>query len=224
MTAHAQVEIESTFRMWAVTPVGGDRFFGQIVNQRENEQELAEQDVALIRRMAARDASALGEFYDRYSALMFSVAVRILNDTAEAEDVLQEAFGQIWEKAELFDSKLGRPVSWAVTLVRNRAIDHLRASVRRSRLAEEAAAESAPDLPVQETANEMVYGHEKAGSSVGGRWLPAEQRRAIELAYFSGLTQNEISEKVARTTWHHQSAHPPRPFEAARSLGGARYD
>jgi RNA polymerase sigma-70 factor (ECF subfamily) len=162
-----------------------------------NEQEPQDRDVELMRQIAAGDRAAFGEFYDRHSTLMFSVASKILNGAGEAEDVLQEVFAQIWEKAGRFDPKLGKASSWAAILVRNKAIDRIRASQRRTRLAEEAGVEQSIAAEVSDSANETIHGHEKAKliqSAIVE--LPAEQRRAIELAYFSGLTQDEISKKL----------------------------
>jgi RNA polymerase sigma-70 factor (ECF subfamily) len=166
-------------------------------NKRVNEQEIKDQDVALLRRIGARDRDAFAQFYDKYSTLLFSIASKILSDAAEAEDVLQETFLQIWEKAGNFDPNLGRPLAWAVTLVRNRAIDRIRSSQRRNLLAEEAGVEFALASRPSESANEVVHGQEKAKLIHSAMVdLPTEQRRAIELAFFAGLTQNEISEKL----------------------------
>jgi len=168
-------------------------FYREIVSEQDNQ----ERDIELLRLIAAGDRTAFGEFYDRHSILMFSVASRILNDPGDAEDVLQEAFVQIWEKAANFDPKLGRPSSWAAILVRNKAIDRIRSSQRRTRLAQEAGTEMAIVAEVNESANEAIHGQDQAKlikSAIVG--LPTEQRQAIELAYFSGLTQNEISEKL----------------------------
>jgi len=162
-----------------------------------NEPEATDRDIELLRQIAAGDRAAFAEFYDRHCTLMFSVASKILNNTGEAEDVLQEVFVQIWEKAGRFDPKLGKAASWAAILVRNKAIDRIRASQRRSRLAEAAGAAHAIATEVSDSANENFYGHDKAKfihSAIGE--LPDEQRRAIELAYFSGLTQDEISQKL----------------------------
>jgi RNA polymerase sigma-70 factor, ECF subfamily len=162
-----------------------------------NEQESKDRDIELLRQIAAGDRTSFAEFYDRHSTLMFSVACKILNDTSEAEDVLQEAFVQIWEKAGKFDPKLGKASSWAAILVRNKAIDRIRASQRRTRLAEEAGAEQEAAANVEGTANKTIYGHEKANLvQLAIVELPVEQRQAIELAYFSGLTQDEISKKL----------------------------
>ena len=104
---------------------------------------------------------------------------------------------QIWEKAGKFDSQLGRASSWAAILVRNRAIDRIRSAQRRNRLAQEAGPELAFAAAECATANETLHGVEKAKmiqSAIGE--LPADQRSAIQLAYFSGLTHTEISEKL----------------------------
>jgi RNA polymerase sigma-70 factor (ECF subfamily) len=154
-------------------------------------------DAELLRRIGGGDRSAFSEFYDLYSSLLFSIAVKILNDHKEAEDVLQEVFVQIWEKAGTFNAQLGKSSSWAITLLRNKAIDRIRAAKRRSRLVEDAATSGVLEGDDTPTANESVHGREKAElvrSAMAG--LPAEQRHAIEMAFFSGLTQNEISDNL----------------------------
>ena len=174
----------------------GPAFFER-VNDETAPATAPDLDAELLRRIGAGDRDAFTEFYDRHATLMFSVACKILNQSSEAEDVLQETFVQIWEKAERFDPKLGKAGSWAATLVRNKAIDRIRAAQRRSRLADEAGVEQAISTEGMDTANEVVHGHEKAKliqSVITG--LPSEQRQAIELAYFSGLTQDEISKKL----------------------------
>jgi RNA polymerase sigma-70 factor (ECF subfamily) len=181
------------FRIFDAKPDGALLASAETVN----EQEAQDRDIELLRQIAAGDRAAFAEFYDRHSTLMFSVASKILSDPGEAQDVLQEVFLQIWEKAGRFDPKLGKASSWAAILVRNRAIDRIRASQRRTRLAEEAGAEQAIATEASDSANEVVHGREKANliqSAIAG--LPAEQRRAVELAYFSGLTQDEISKKL----------------------------
>ena len=193
MTLNAYNNVLHLFNVFYAKPVWPLPYFFERVNN-ETAPDL---DGELLRRIGAGDRDAFAEFYDRYSTLMFSVACKILNNSNEAEDVLQETLVQIWEKAERFDPKLGKASSWAATLVRNKAIDRIRASQRRSRLAEDAGAELAITNEVADTANEAVHGHDKARliqSAIGE--LPAEQRHAIELAYFSGLTQDEISKKL----------------------------
>ncbi len=193
MSLCAQTGFVQAFAFLNARPDGDFLFLTNPVNEQENR----ERDVELLRQIAAGDRAAFAEFYDRHSTLMYSVAFKILNDASESEDVLQEVFLQIWEKSKSFDPKLGKAASWATILVRNKAIDRIRASQRRSRLAEEAGNESAIANEISETVNENLHGHEKAKLIQKAILdLPAEQRQAIELAYFSGLTQNEISEKL----------------------------
>jgi RNA polymerase sigma-70 factor (ECF subfamily) len=193
MTVRAQTDFVRVFPMVHLRPVGRDSFLTKTVN----ELEPRDRDIELLRRIGAKDRDAFAQFYDHYSTLLFSIATKILRDAAEAEDALQETFVQIWEKAGNFDPKLGQPLGWAVTLVRNRAIDRIRASQRRNLLTQEAGAEFVIATKESETANETVCGLEKAKLIQSAMVeLPVEQRRAIELAFFSGLTQNEISEKL----------------------------
>ncbi len=154
-----------------------------------------DEDIELLRQIAAGDRAAFAAFYDKYSTLLYSIALKILNDSAEAQDVLQETFLQLWEKAPNFDPALGKASSWVAILARNKAVDKLRASQRRSRLADEAGAQEAIVAEGAKTANESVYGREKSAmvnSALAS--LPPDQRRPIELAYFSGLSQSEIAD------------------------------
>lgn len=154
------------------------------------------QDAELMEGISRGDRWAFACFYDQYCKLLFAVAHRILNDQKEAEDVLQEVFLQIWDKAGTYNPTLGKPVSWAVTLTRNKSIDYIRAHQRRSKLLERAATEMLANPPGA-TANGTVHGRpneELINSAVAD--LPREQRRAIEMAFFSGFTQNEISETL----------------------------
>ena len=193
MSLSAQIELVRVWSLFEASPLGNPIFSNKPVN----ESEATDRDIELLRQIAAGDRAAFAEFYDRHSTLMFSVACKILNDPGEAEDVLQETFMQIWEKAGRFDPKLGRAASWMAILVRNRAIDRIRAAQRRSRMAEESGAANAIAGEVSDSANENFYGHDRAkfihAAIVG---LPEQQRQAIELAYFSGLTQDEISKKL----------------------------
>ncbi len=154
-------------------------------------------DEALFAGVATGDAAAFAAFYDRHEALWYTVALRILQDPAEAEDVLQEAAILVWERGPQYDPALGRPGSWALTLLRNKAIDRLRSRRRRGNLMERAAVEglnpeggeafapaSIPDADAAAIVRRTLLG------------LPGEQRRAIELAFFAGLTQSEIAEHL----------------------------
>ena len=193
MSLCAQIELAPSLPVFGARPAAHFVYEAKPVNQPETQ----DRDVELLRQIASGDRGAFAEFYDRHSTLMFSVATKILNDTNEAEDVLQEAFLQIWEKAAKFDPKLGRASSWAAIMVRNKAIDRIRSSQRRTRLAEEAGTAQAIAGEAADTVNDTLHGHEQAKIiQTAIVELPQEQRQAIELAYFSGLTQDEISKKL----------------------------
>ena len=151
-------------------------------------------DGELLARVARRDQQAFAQLYDRFSPVLYSMSLRVLNNPDEAADVLQESFLQIWDKAGTYDPALGKPFSWALTITRHRAIDRLRRLQRRYRFIEEVTLEMAHNNQPHPQWNEDLVGHEKAvliRSAV--QTLPIEQRQAIEMAFLGGLTQHEIS-------------------------------
>jgi RNA polymerase sigma-70 factor (ECF subfamily) len=153
-----------------------------------------ESHAQLLRRIAAQDREALAEFYDQTAAVLFSIAVRILGDTHEAEEVVQDVFVQIWNKAGTFDGALGVPFHWALGITRNRSIDRLRSRQRRTRLLESVAEET--DIhPAAASAQSHFALSEEELTQVRSavRSLPQEQRQAIEMAFFNGLTHQEIA-------------------------------
>ena len=156
-------------------------------------------DADLFARIREGDSEAFATFYDRHASLLFGVACKILGPGHDAEDVLQDAAVQIWERAPLYDAGLGQPVSWAVALTRNKAIDRLRSLRRRSELAAEVALE-----PVSETSREPGAWHHLAAEEDSKSvhlalvTLPLEQRQAIELAFFKGLTQQEVAAQLGQ--------------------------
>jgi len=156
------------------------------------------QDAALIERIRGGDRAAFLGFYDRYSPLLFSVAARVLGDRKEAEDVLQDVMLVIWNKSGEYNPQLGTLSSWAVALTRNKALDRLRARTRRLRLIEEAALQAEdPDVSSYPSANEIVHGRERAQLLRDAMTvLPADQRMAIELAFFTGLSQSDIATRL----------------------------
>jgi RNA polymerase sigma-70 factor (ECF subfamily) len=166
---------------------------------RQAADEANDTQTQLLRRVAAQDRQALAEFYDLVAGVLFSTSVRILSDPQEAEEVIQDVFVQIWDKASTFDVNLGSPFHWALSITRNRSIDRLRSRQRRSRLLEELRGESPPDTEIFSAPAEAEgrLGSEDAAavrSAVNS--LPAEQRQAIELAFFGGLTHAEIATAV----------------------------
>jgi RNA polymerase sigma-70 factor (ECF subfamily) len=157
-------------------------------------------DARLMERVAQRDDQALAALYDRFSGPLYGTALRVLRDPAEAQDVVHDAFVTLWEKADTFQASRGSAFSWAVTLVRNRAIDRVRMRRRRAEL----LAESTPSDLGYADAPTSSFGGETAALDDEARairaavaTLPLEQKRALELAFFSGLTQEEIARKLS---------------------------
>lgn len=134
------------------------------------------------------------ELYDRYAGLAYAVAMRVLGDPGRAEDVVQEAFLKIWTNATGFDPKKGSLRTWLITAVRNRSIDYLRGRGAHERqeleLPPELAGSGARSDPWREVSLslERMAVREAVGS------LPAEQRQAVQLAYFGGYSQSEIAD------------------------------
>lgn len=146
------------------------------------------------------EIQALERLYDRYSTLVFSVSLRVLHDPQLAEDVVQEVFLRLWRQPASFDPGRGRFISWLMSVTRNRALDELRRVSRRNR-SEDAEEDDSSPLDALATTDRMddpALGVELQEQRDAVRMamtrLPPEQRRAIELAYFSGLTQAEISD------------------------------
>lgn len=159
----------------------------------------ANDDGPLMARIAAGDAEAFATFYDRHSSLFFGLACRILGDEQEAEDVVQEACVSLWERASQYDASLGRPLSWATTLLRNRAIDRHRARVRRAAVF--IPVDETRDLPAPPPELRAPPATDLADTATLLRQtllhLPGPQQAALEMAYFGGLTHLEISQKLA---------------------------
>jgi len=141
---------------------------------------------SLLRRLTAGDRRALGEVYDRYAALVNGLVLRILRNRSEAEDVVQEVFVQVWKQAARFDPGRGSPTAWICTIARSRALDRLRQSTSRR----EEASDTAPEGS-EAPRTEEVLAVRKALEA-----LSAEQRKALELAYYEGLTQAEIAARL----------------------------
>lgn len=155
-------------------------------------------DVALLQRTSRGDQESLRELHRRYAGVLRSTAYRVLNNATDAEDVLQDVFVQIWDKAKTYDVRRGKPLTWAMTLTRNKAIDRLRRLQRRSRLREDLEQNAlAEATAVEVDSSDHAQVHEtQAIVRSAVMQLSDEQRRAIEMAFFSGLTQNEIAQKL----------------------------
>jgi RNA polymerase sigma-70 factor, ECF subfamily len=151
-------------------------------------------DVALLKAIAGKDEKAVSELYDRYRVVLFGLLVRILNNREEAEDVLQELFLQVWHRAADYDPNRGRPFTWLVTLARSRAIDRLRSVASRERVANESAREVTEE--VSDAVADAVRSEQRGIVTSALSQLPEEQQKALVLAYFDGLTQSEIADRL----------------------------
>lgn len=155
-----------------------------------------EDERTLIRRLKARDESALAELYDALAPWVLGLATRILQDDAEAEDVLSDVFVQVWRHIHQHEASRGPLVPWVLSITRNRALDALRRRHRWwrkaerwgevQRLEDDPADDSVPGWPV----------HREVHAALAA--LPEEQRRVVLLAYFEGLTHSEIARRTGQ--------------------------
>ena len=149
-------------------------------------------DITLIERVVARDAGAVGELYDRHSRLLYGLILRIVRERSEADEVLQEVFVAVWNRAETYDVAVGSPVAWLVRIARNRAIDRVRANTARLR-----ALESVP-LELEAIENPEMsasLGEQQRAVVRALGAIPREQRDLIEEAYYLGLSHSELAKR-----------------------------
>jgi len=135
-------------------------------------------------------ANAMADLYDRYSGIVYGVALRVLGDTTVAEDVLQEVFLQLWRRPQAFDAERGRLAPWLAVIARNRAIDLVRKRPKQ---------EDIDELPISSGVDlEDLSARRLAVEKVRGvlASLPQEQRKALEMAFFEGMTHTEIARKT----------------------------
>ncbi len=154
-------------------------------------------DRAAVARMVAGDGAALADLYDRHARAIYSLGLRILADTAEAEDLVQEVFTQAWRQATRYDAARAPVAAWLMIMTRARALDRLRR--RRSRIVATGLDDTAPqphdpDVVSQEALAITAEQVEQLRGAL--ETLSEGQRTAIELAYFEGLSQSDIAERL----------------------------
>ena len=155
-----------------------------------------ELEVFLLQRTGKGDRGSFEQLYERFSGVIFSTALQVLGNQETAEDVLQEVFVAIWEKAPLYDSGRGKPITWALTLARHKAIDRLR-SLRRKGALQDRIEQEAHLTEQQQNSLEEVEAAEKSLLVRDALLhLSPTQRQAIDLAYFAGLSQAEIAARL----------------------------
>ena len=150
-------------------------------------------DAALVRDLLRKDVSAFEQLYDRHSRVVYSLVLRILQQAASAEEVVQDVFLQLWRNASRYDPNRGPFLPWLLTLARNRALDHLRLKSERQRRREDQTDEL-PPVPVVPDF-EQTIDEKRQADRVRALMteLQPKQKRAIELAYFEGLSHTEIA-------------------------------
>ena len=151
--------------------------------------------VRLIAEIARRDRDAFARFYDLHATLVHTLALRVLRERGDAEEVVQDVFVQVWRQAETYSTDRGTPEAWLIMMTRSRGIDKLRSRRRRDEMVRPAEnPDRLPELVVLESAS----GPAEARATLGGALadLPAAQRSVLELAYFDGLTQSEIAARL----------------------------
>ena len=162
--------------------------------------DVEREDAALVRRMAAGDDQALGTLYDRWNAVVHGVVARVLRQPDDIEDIVEETFWQAWRQASRFEPARGAVQTWLLTIARSRALDRLRALRRRresplegddGEVVVQQVAASDPGLDAEDAERRRIV--TEALSQ-----LPAEQREALELGYYGGLSQSEIAERTGQ--------------------------
>lgn len=153
-------------------------------------------DAELAQALGEGDLNALGILYDRYGALAYSVAVRVLSDPGLAEDTVQESFLKLWSSAARFDASRGSLRGWLLTLVRNGAIDRLRGRGAQEKREIDFTSVDALQVPgaSPDPVHEVSLGMERDAVREALARLPVQQREAIELAYYGGYTLREVAE------------------------------
>jgi RNA polymerase sigma-70 factor (ECF subfamily) len=150
----------------------------------------------LINRIAHGDQHAMTAFYDETSQIVYSLAVRMVSDRADAEEVAADVYKQVWRSAERYSRERGSAFSWLVSIARSRGIDHLRARNVRSRFSEPLKETEDPRDPSVDPEGQTAAAQQQVRVRAALATLPEDQRRCVELAFFSGLTHSELAAQL----------------------------
>ena len=153
-------------------------------------------DEALMEAISQGSAAALSTLYDRYASILKALTIRVVHDEAEADDLLQEVFMQVWQQAKNYSSAKGKPLGWIVTLTRRRAIDRLRKRQAYCRAKDrfEVTTDRQPESWVHNRIENDIHLEDmRAFLKIKIENLPPFQRQAIEMAFFKGMSQREIA-------------------------------
>ena len=157
----------------------------------------ADGDRDLVLRLQRRDPRALAELYDRYGRLAYALILRVVRDVGAAEDLVQETFLRVWTRAQAFDAQKGSIGPWLLAVARNRAIDYLRSAGGRERNNVEFEETEHPSLFIDMEQGILASDRARRVKAAVEK-LSASQRQVIELAYFEGLTQTEMAERMGQ--------------------------
>jgi RNA polymerase sigma-70 factor, ECF subfamily len=147
-------------------------------------------DLALVSAIRSGDQNAMASLYDRYSPVVYAVALRVLGDTGAAEDIQQDVFMQLWRNPGAFDASRGNLGAWLAVITRNRAIDALRKR-RPETDPEDVVLSVVPDMAGEADRSRVA---EKVRGVLGA--MPSSQRSALEMAYYEGMTHTEIAART----------------------------
>ena len=158
------------------------------------ESDEVSRDATLMQGLLRRDVSAFEEIYERHSRIVYSLVVRILRHGSTAEEVVQDVFLQLWRNSSQYHAHRGPFIPWLLTLARNRALDQLRLKGERQRRREDQT-EELPQVTTAAPEYERALDEKRRAERVRSLMssLPAAQKKAIELAYFEGLSHSEIA-------------------------------
>jgi RNA polymerase sigma-70 factor (ECF subfamily) len=157
--------------------------------------EFGEGDADLVRRLQKRDPRAMADLYDRYGRLVYALILRVVRDGGIAEDLVQETFLRVWNRVQGFDAERGGLGAWLLAVARNRAIDYLRSSAGRMRNSVELPETEHPAL-FADMEKELLNSDRVRRVRVALEKLSENQRAVIELAYFEGLSQAEMADRM----------------------------
>jgi RNA polymerase sigma-70 factor, ECF subfamily len=153
------------------------------------------EDADVVRRLKSRDSDVIGELYDRYGRIAYTLILRIVHDRAVAEDLVQESFLRVWNRAQAFDAERGALGPWILTVARNQALDYIR-SVQGRVWNNVAPADSEHPAMFRDWEGQMLDGVQLERVRTALSRLTDHQRTVIELAYFEGLSHSEMAERI----------------------------
>lgn len=161
---------------------------------------LVDADLALVRAVAINEAGAMGRFYDRFSSLVVAVALRMFRDRSEAEELAEDVFVELWQRAAQYDHTRGGVATWIATVTRSRGIDRLRRRQRQQarELGDDLKPGSAALMSGDDPLAQVAAHEERRQVRELLDALTAEQRQALELAYFEGLSHSEVATRLSR--------------------------